>query len=384
MTPPNGAQAEIPFVLMRGGTSKAVFLRDQDLPRDPSARDRLILALFGSPDRRQIDGLGGADLLTSKVAVIAPPSRPDADLDYTFGQVSVTEPVIDHDINCGNISAAVGIYAVDEGLVVPREPVTRVRVHNTNTGRLLVVDVPVEHDASVVEGDLAVDGVPGTGAPIILDYADTAGGATGALLPTGSPFDALDVELPSGRAHVAVSIVDLGNLSVFVPASAVGMAGGEGPEEITEEQLAAVAAVKTAAAKRLGMTVDGLVPVPVVVSGPASYRAFTTGEVVDAGSVDLVARVVGGRPAALHRAYPGTVGACTAVAAALPGSVVAEQLRAPAPATLRIGHPSGVMPVTGRVRREHAGWRVEQATYLRTARRLAQGTAFVRRSALTS
>ncbi|MFQ5524097.1 MAG: PrpF domain-containing protein, partial [Acidimicrobiia bacterium] len=121
---------------MRGGTSKAVFLRGEALPQDPTGRDSVILSLFGSPDPRQVDGLGGADLLTSKLAIIDPPSRPDADLDYTFAQVSITEPVVDYDINCGNISAAVGAYAIDEGLVEATEPTTRIRIHNTNTGRI--------------------------------------------------------------------------------------------------------------------------------------------------------------------------------------------------------------------------------------------------------
>ena len=163
----------VPFVLMRGGTSKGVFLRGQDLPPPGDRRDALVLELFGSPDPRQIDGLGGADLLTSKLAIIDPPSRADADLDYTFGQVSITEPVVDYDINCGNISAAVGAYAVDEGLVKATGSTATVRIHNTNTGRLLVAAVPVVDGHAAVIGDLTIDGVPGTGAPIGLDFSDT-------------------------------------------------------------------------------------------------------------------------------------------------------------------------------------------------------------------
>ena len=133
LTTASKEQMSLPFVLMRGGTSKAVFLRSDTLPADREQRDTLILSLFGSPDPRQIDGLGGADLLTSKLAIIDAPSRPDADLDYTFAQVSITEPVVDYDINCGNISGAVGAYAIDEGLVPAEEPITTVRIHNTNT-----------------------------------------------------------------------------------------------------------------------------------------------------------------------------------------------------------------------------------------------------------
>jgi 2-methylaconitate cis-trans-isomerase PrpF len=176
---------------MRGGTSKAVFLRGELLPQGRSERNAVILSLFGSPDPRQIDGLGGADLLTSKLAILDPPSRADADLDYTFAQVSITEPVVDYDINCGNISASVGAYAVDEGLVEVVEPATRVRIHNTNTGRILVAEVPIVNGAAAVEGAYVVQGVPGSGAPIALDFSQTAGGVTGSLLPTGRELDVL-------------------------------------------------------------------------------------------------------------------------------------------------------------------------------------------------
>jgi hypothetical protein len=359
---------------MRGGTSKAVFLRGSTLPEDPAARDAMILSLFGSPDHRQVDGLGGADLLTSKLAIIDPPTRPDADLDYTFAQVSITEPVVDYDINCGNISAAVGAYAVDEGLVEAEEPVTRVRIHNTNTGRVLVAEVPILDGAAAVEGDYAVHGVPGTGAPIALDFGQTAGGITGALLPTGNERDVLDTTL----GPIGVTIVDLANLTVFVPSPAVGMTGTEGPDEMSDEHFAAVAAVKEAAAKLLGMPIDGLTPVPAVVSPPAPYTGYGTGAAVAAPDVDLVARVIGGRPAVLHKAYPGTLAATTGVAACIPGTTVHAVTEAKRKGEIRIGHTGGVMPVRARVERDGDAWRVEEAVYYRTARRLAEGTAFVR------
>lgn len=179
--------------ILRGGTSKGIFLHENDLPRDRVLRDRMILAIFGSPDVRQIDGLGGADPLTSKLAIIGPSSRPDADVDYTFGQVSIKEPLIDYSGNCGNISAAVGPFAIDEGLVRAQEPVTYVRIHNTNTGKIIVAEVPVQNGKAKVTGDYQIDGVPGTGAKIMLDFAGTAGAATGRLLPTGRPIDVLDV-----------------------------------------------------------------------------------------------------------------------------------------------------------------------------------------------
>ncbi len=377
MIPVGRQQVPLRFVLMRGGTSKAVFLRRSDLPPDPETRDRVILALFGSPDPRQVDGLGGADILTSKVAIIGPPSRGDADLDYTFGQVSITEPVIDYDINCGNISAAVGVYALQEGLVLPVEPVSRVRIHNTNTGRILLADVPVAGGEVLVEGDLSVDGVPGTGAPILLDWAGTVGGATGALLPTGRAVDRLS--LPWG--HAPVSVVDVGNLCVFFPAEAAGLAGTEGPGEVTAQHVERSEAIRQASAKLLGLPVDGLLPIPVAVAPPAGYRAFGSGRPVAPGEVDVLARAVAGRPPVLHKAFPGTAAATVAVAARIPGTVVHEAAAGvPDAAPVRIGHPSGAVPVWAVVRPEGDGWRVERAAYARTARRLAEGYAFVRAS----
>lgn len=372
-------QAPLPFALIRGGTSKAVFLRGCDLPPAGKLRDATILGLFGSPDPRQIDGLGGADLLTSKLAIIDEPTRPDADLDYTFAQVSISEPVVDYDINCGNISAAVGAFAVDEALVDVTEPLTHVRIHNTNTGRILVAEVPILDGAAAVEGDYEVHGVPGTGAPIGLDFSQTAGGITGALLPTGNEMDVLETAI----GPVEATIVDLANLTVFFAASAVGMAGTEGPEQFTGEHLAAVGAVKDAAAKLLGMATDGLTPVPAVVAAPTAYTSFASDEPVSAADVDLVARVVGGRPLVLHKAYPGTVAATTGVAACIAGSIVHRVTNQAQPGRVRIGHTSGVMPVRASVSRDGDTWRVDEAVYHRTARRLAEGTAFIRNSITT-
>jgi len=175
--------------IVRGGTSKGIFLRENDLPKDRALRDRVILAVFGSPDLRQIDGLGGADVLTSKLAVIGPPTREDADVDYTFAQVSFTDAFVDRKGNCGNISSAVGPYAIDEGLVAAKEPFTDVRIHLTNSGSILTAKVPVYEGKAAVQGDYAIDGVPGTGARIDLDWSGVCGAVTGKLLPTGNVTD---------------------------------------------------------------------------------------------------------------------------------------------------------------------------------------------------
>ncbi len=382
-----GDEEQVPIrcVIMRGGTSKALFIRSVDLPSDPALRDRVILALFGSPDPRQIDGLGGADILTSKLAIIGPPSRPGADLDYTFAQVSVSEPVVTYDINCGNISAAVGVYALQEGLAPAREPVSLVRIHNTNTGKMLYAHVPLRHGTPAVEGSCVVEGVPGTGAEILMDFGQTAGGATGHLLPTGQAKDRL--EIPELDRALDVSVVDIGNLCVFFRAEDVGLAGTEGPADLGPERLVKIDSVRARAAAWLGLPTDQLTPIPVAVAPPRVYRRFTDGGLVPAEEIDLLARVIGGRPPMLHKAFPGTAGVCIGVAAAIPGTVAWEVARPGASdgsaSRLRVGHPSGSFHMRVRVSGTAPEWRVEEAIYARTARRLMEGYAFVRRSVLT-
>ena len=204
---------KIPCVIQRGGTSKGVYLHEKDLPKEPELRNRVILAIFGSPDRRQIDGLGGADPLTSKCAIIGPPERPDADINYTMVQVDITKPVLDFKGNCGNISSGVGPFAIDEGLVPVREPETVVRIYNTNTKKILKAFVQTRQGKSKYTGDYAIDGVPGTGSKILLDYSATEGAATGKLLPTGNPTDVISI--PS-IGKIEISIVDAGNPMCFI------------------------------------------------------------------------------------------------------------------------------------------------------------------------
>ena len=178
---------KIPCVYMRGGTSKALFFHDRDLPQDMEARDKVILSAFGSPDRRQIDGMGGANTSTSKVAVIKKSDRPGIDVDYDFGQVDVFAPIVGKTMNCGNISSAVGPFAIDEGLVEAVEPMTEVHIFNTNTQKEIIAQVPVKDGRAVTEGDFSIDGVPGTAAKVLLKFVSPQGAASGKLLPTGQP-----------------------------------------------------------------------------------------------------------------------------------------------------------------------------------------------------
>ena len=371
-----GELIAVPCSILRGGTSKAVFLDEAVVPSEPSERDRFLLALMGSPDPRQIDGLGGADLLTSKVAIIGPPSVPGADLDYTFAQVSVRDARVDYDINCGNISAAVGVYAVEAGLVEAAGGRARVRINNLNTERLLYADVPVVAEHARVEGACTVDGVPGSGAEILLDLRDTVGTVTGSLLPTGSPVDVLEV---AGLGEVEVSMVDIAYLCVAVRAADLGLLPEALPITPDEELLAKVDQLQRAAARRLELKEGTLVPVPMLVSEPHDYASLQGAEV--AGSeLDIVAEVIGGQPLALHKAFPGGAGVTLAVTARLPGTV-ASLVRREGP--VRIGHPSGRTVVDVAIGTDKAGRPlVERAAYSRTARRLMEGTAYLPAAAI--
>lgn len=370
-------------VIMRGGTSRGLFLMRGDLPPQPEVRDKVILRLYGSPDVRQIDGLGGADPLTSKLAIIGPPTREDADVDYTFAQVSIDEALVDYSGNCGNISSAVGPFAIDEGLVDPVAPTTTVRIHQTNTESILVAHVPVRNGKAAVEGDYHIDGVPGTGARINMDFSDTAGAVTGTILPTGNPVDRLDVE---GVGAVDVSVVDAGNPCVFVRAEDFGIAGTETPEQIDADRELndRIERVRGTVAARIGL-VDAwsdaarespYIPFFVLVAPPADYVDFTTGRTILARDVDFVARLL--FMLRMHKAYAVTGTVCTGAAAKIPGTIVYQTARPESrqgPLT-RIGHPAGVIDVAAEIASEGT-MRLVRAAVGRTARRIMEGYAFV-------
>ncbi len=382
------SQAKIPCVIMRGGTSKAVFFKEADLPPGPERRERIILSVFGSPDARQIDGLGGADPLTSKAAIIGPPSRPDADVDYTFGYVGITQASVDWKGNCGNISSAVGPFAIDEGIVKATGPSTTVRVHNTNTKKILIAEVPTRDGSFQPEGDYAIAGTPGTAAKIRLDFRETAGSVTGRLLPTGHVTDTLTLD---GGRSLTVSFVDCANPFVFVRAADLGLPNTESVEEWVAHPTALkiMEEIRCAAAEILGIAKDrhtasrespGVPKVALV----APSQAFTTlsGKPVSAAEAHILARMTSlQRP---HRAFAITGGVCLAVASRIPGTVV---YHAVPPAhrgadTLLIGHPSGVMPVEVVVEVADSGLHVRRAAIGRTARRLMDGFTYVPSSLL--
>ena len=222
----------LPAMIIRGGTSKGVYLLEEDLPEDKSQWDSLLLSMMGSPDKKQIDGLGGAQSVTSKVAIVKKSSREDADVDYTFAQVSVDKDLVSYKGNCGNISSGVGPFAIEKGLIKTKEGTTPVRIFNTNTNKVIIADVQTEKGSVVYDGDFAIAGVPGTAAPIKLKFVEPAGTLGNGLLPTGNVVDILEVP---NFGKVEVSIVDAANPLVFVKAKDMGMTGLELPEEVSDK-----------------------------------------------------------------------------------------------------------------------------------------------------
>jgi len=383
-------QERVRCTIMRGGTSKGIFLKRNDLPKDPELRDRMILAIFGSPDIRQINGLGGSDLLTSKLAIIGPPTHPNADVDYTFGQVGITQAKVDYYGNCGNISSAVGPYAIYQGMVEPAEPLTTVRIHLTNSKQVLVAQVPVKDGEPAIEGDYHIDGCPGTGAKISLDFSGTGGAFTNKILPTGNVKDTLKVE---GLGDVVVSIVDAANTCVFVHAQYLGIKGTENPFEIDGNPvlLENLEKIRSAAAQKIGFVKDWrdatkqsqMLPFMVMVNSPKPYIDYTTEKLIGADSYDLLARLLYNQR--MHKAYPLTGTVCTGVAAKITGSVVYELASKSTVARedFRIGHPAGIITIEVDVKMENGEPLLKKAAIGRTARIMMEGYVFVRKSIMS-
>ncbi|MGP1673856.1 MAG: 2-methylaconitate cis-trans isomerase PrpF family protein [Candidatus Limnocylindrales bacterium] len=388
----NAQAVPIRCSILRGGTSRGVFFLENDLPTARGAIEPILLDVFGSPDMRQIDGLGGATSQTSKAAIIGPSDRDDADVDYTFAQVSVTDELVDWGGNCGNISAAVGPFAIDQGLVRATGDLTTVRIHNTNTAKVIVAYVPTVGGRASIDGDYAIPGVPGTSARVLLEFADPAGSLTGKLLPTGSPCDTL--ELADGR-RITVSVVDAANPTVFLRAADLGFAGTETPAEI-EAATAAIATLEEARgiiAERLGLVANrreataktpGL-PKVGFVSPPVDHVA-ADGSTIRATDADVVGRLMSMQTA--HRSYMTTGAIATAAAAFVAESIVAEMTRdrgdRPEPDTIRIAHPYGVMHTVVRANDPADPSTIAAIAVGRTAHHILDGTVWVRARAVRS
>jgi 2-methylaconitate cis-trans-isomerase PrpF len=376
-------QRPIPAVFMRGGTSKAIMFHARDLPADRAAWEALFTAAMGSPDPygRQLDGMGGGVSSVSKVCVLAPSARDDADIDYTFAQVQVKESKVDYKGNCGNMSSAVGPFAVDEGLVRADGDTATVRIFNTNTKKIIRATFPLEGGRARYDGDLVIPGVAGTGAPVRLDFVEPGGAATGKLLPSGKMIDRLEVP---GFGPIDASLVDAANPAVFVRARDMGLTGTELPEhlEANSKIMQLIEDIRVQGSVRMGIAPDAeaaravsAVPFMAIVSPPLDARTLT-GDSIQASAVDLTVRVVSsGQP---HRALPVTISLCTAVAARITGTFVAEALSSAAGSkSLRLGMPSGVLTVDADVASEGGAWIARAGSFYRTARRLFDGRVWV-------
>jgi 2-methylaconitate cis-trans-isomerase PrpF len=372
----------LPAVFMRGGTSRAIMFHARDLP-ERGAWDPIFLAAMGSPDPngRQLNGMGGGISSLSKVCILAPSERPDADIDYTFAQVQIREPAVDYRGNCGNMSSAVGPFAVDEGLVRPNGDTAVVRIFNTNTSKIIRSTFALQDGRAAVDGDLAIPGVAGTGAPVRLDFLSPGGAVTGKLLPTGNVVDRLDVP---GIGPIDVSMVDAANPCVFVRAQDIGLTGNELPDALDTNAavLDKLQRIRRAAAVAMGIARDetearqsNAIPAIGFVAPPMAAPTLS-GEAITPTQVDLTARFISsGQP---HRALPLTASLCTAVAARIEGTLPFQALNAPPEGAVRIGMPSGILTVDADVTCSANGtWTAHSGAFYRTARRLFDGRIYV-------
>lgn len=384
------SQRRLKAAFYRGGTSKAVIFHKRDLPageppENVAEWNRLFLSLMGSPDaaERQLDGMGGGVSSLSKIAIISPSSRDDSDVDYTFAQVGIDKPVVSYRGNCGNISSAVGPFALDEGLVTATDKQATVRIFNTNTSKRLIAQFATENGNAKVEGDCRIDGVSRPGSPIKLTFVEPAGAATGTLLPTGNVRDILSLR---GGRKVEVSLVDVAN-----PVAIVDMddfspepGGFETAWFQSAGQRSLLEDVRVAAALAMGLVADEEaartrmtnLPLVAIVRKPTGYRS-SSGADVDGCKLDLVTQMMSmGLP---HKATPLTGAMCVAAACKITGTIANEVANPEGLGrdVFRLGHPSGVLQLNAVCENRDGKWCVPEAGVLRTARRLFDGHVLV-------
>ena len=354
------SQTAIACTLLRGGTSKGPFFLASDLPDDVQVRDRVLLAVMGSPDPRQIDGVGGADPLTSKAAIVSRSTRPGIDVDYLFAQVSIDRPLVDVTPNCGNMLAGVGPFAIEQGLVPAQDPVTPVRIYMVNTGNSAVSYVPTVGREIVYEGKTSIAGVPGTAAAIRIDFLDTAGSVCGTLLPTGHALDDID--------GIAATMIDNGMPVVVLRAADFGKSGYEAPAELDADKnfKARLEEIRLAAGARMGLgdVRTKVVPKMTLIAPPQTGGHLATRTFV---------------PHKCHAAI-GVLGAVTVgTACAIPGSVAAGIVSLPAGAVKRLSveHPTGEFSLEIEVEEKSEDARVTRSSLIRTARALFRGEVLI-------
>jgi probable AcnD-accessory protein PrpF len=371
-------QLRIPAVYMRGGTSKGVFFLRDDLPADPAVREKLLLRVIGSPDRygKQTDGMGGATSSTSKIVILSKSARADSDVDYLFGQVAIDKPQIDWTGNCGNLSTAVGPFAISTGLVdAPQDGSATVRIWQANIQKRIIARVPMQAGEVQELGGFELDGVAFPAAEVKLDFLEPAEG--GALFPTGRPIDTLDVP---GVGKIEATLIDAGNLTIFVDAARLGLKGTELQPDINGNKkiLALAEAMRSHGAVAMGLTktVEEATarrpgtPKIAFVARPAPYTA-SDGKKVEAADIDLLARIFS--MGVLHHAMTGTGAVAIAAAAAVPGTMVSRVAPVGKDGRVRFGHPSGVLAVGAEASEQAGQWTIQKVMMSRSARRLMEG-----------
>ncbi|QXH53346.1 2-methylaconitate cis-trans isomerase PrpF [Pseudomonas fakonensis] len=385
----HAAQIRIPATYLRGGTSKGVFFRLQDLPEPAQtpgpARDALLLRVIGSPDpyAKQIDGMGGATSSTSKTVIVAPATKPGHDVDYLFGQVSIDSAFVDWSGNCGNLSAAVGSFAIANGLVdparVPHDGTATVRIWQANIGKTIIAHVPISNGEVQETGDFELDGVTFPAAEVQLEFLDPAAdedGDGGAMFPTGNLVD--DLEVP-GIGTFKATLINAGIPTIFVNAADIGYTGTELQDAINGDpaQLARFETIRAYGAVRMGLIerieqAAGRQHTPKVafVAAPAGYTA-SSGKAVKAEDVDLLVRALS--MGKLHHAMMGTAAVAIGTAAAIPGTLVNLAAGGGERSAVRFGHPSGTLRVGAEARQVDGQWAVTKAIMSRSARVLMEG-----------
>ncbi|KPZ06996.1 Uncharacterized protein ALO43_03286 [Pseudomonas tremae] len=386
---PHSPQIRIPATYMRGGTSKGVFFRLADLPQAAQtpgpARDALLLRVIGSPDpyEKQIDGMGGATSSTSKTVIVSHSSKPDHDVDYLFGQVSIDKPFIDWSGNCGNLSAAVGSFAIANGLVdlgrVPQDGIAVVRIWQANISKTIIAHVPIRKGEVQETGDFELDGVTFPAAEVQLEFLDPAAdeeGAGGSMFPTGNLVD--DLQVP-GVGTLKATLINAGIPTIFVNAADIGYTGIELQGDINGDPLALarLETIRAHGALRMGLirTLDEAgtrqhTPKVAFVAAPADYVS-SSGKPVAARDIDLLVRAVS--MGKLHHAMMGTAAVAIGTAAAIPGTLVNLAAGGEARDAVRFGHPSGTLRVGAQAQQVGSEWKVTKAIMSRSARTLMEG-----------
>jgi 2-methylaconitate isomerase len=384
---------KIPAVYMRGGTSKGVFFKTMDLPPPGAGRDRLLLRVMGSPDpyAKQMDGMGGASSSTSKAVLLSRSSRPDCDVDYLFGQVSVDQPVVDWSGTCGNLAAAVGPFAIEEGLVgAPKDGTAVVRIWQVGLRRKIVVHVPMADGVVIEDGTFELDGVAFPAARLQVDFVDPSGsaeaGGSRGLFPTGKVVERLQVP---GHGEYEVTMIDAGMAAIFVRAEALGLTGAELQPEVNSRPdfLARCEAIRAQGAVAMGVapTIEAAsakfphAPKLAFVAQPRAYKA-SSGKIVGEKDIDLLVRIIS--MGTLHHAMTGTGGVAIAAASCVPGTLVHDIAGDLKGRAVRVGHPSGTLEAAAEARQDKGVWLIAQVSMYRSARRIMEGSVCVPASAL--